>query len=57
MPIGMALRKQEPAHRTFRITGLDGVKRTIAVTAFPLFARAAESVGAVAIFWEEDGKG
>jgi PAS domain-containing protein len=53
MPISIALTEHKPAHRSFRITGLDEVKRTIAATAFPLFARAQEFVGAVAIFWEE----
>jgi PAS domain-containing protein len=53
MPLAMALNERRPAHRRFRVTGLDGVKRTIEVTAFPLFARADEFVGAVAIFWED----
>jgi PAS domain-containing protein len=53
IPLSRALAEQEPAHGTFRITGVDGVKRTIAATAFPLFARTDEFVGAVAIFWEE----
>jgi hypothetical protein len=42
---------------SMKITGLDGEPRTIAVTAFPLFARANEFVGALAIFWEEGSKG
>jgi PAS domain-containing protein len=53
LPLGVALAERRPAHRPLRIKGLDGVDRTIAVTAFPLFARADEFVGAVAIFWEE----
>jgi hypothetical protein len=53
LPLSIALVKHQAAHRPFRITGLDGTKRTIAVTAFPLFARADEFVGAMAIFWEE----
>jgi PAS domain-containing protein len=53
MPLGIALREREPAHSVMRIVGLDGIARTIAVTAFPLFARADEFVGAVAIFWED----
>jgi PAS domain-containing protein len=55
MPLSSALRDRKPAHRSMRIVGLDGVKRQIAVTAFPLFARSDEFVGAVAIFWEEKG--
>ena len=53
LPLMKALRDLEPGHLAFRITGLDGADRMIAVTAFPLFARANEFVGAVAIFWEE----
>jgi PAS domain-containing protein len=52
MPAGIALLEQRPAHHRLRITGLDGVTREIAVTAFPLLARADELVGVVAIFWE-----
>ncbi|MGH2724493.1 MAG: PAS domain-containing protein [Actinomycetota bacterium] len=53
MPLSVALAERKPAHRFMRIVGLDGVKRRIGVTAFPLFARSDEFVGAVAIFWEE----
>ena len=53
LPLGVALRTRIPAHNVLRIVGLDGIDRTIAVTAFPLFARADEFVGAVAIFWED----
>lgn len=53
LPLSIALSERKPAHRTMQITGRDGVRRLIAVTAFPLFARADEFVGAVSIFWEE----
>lgn len=53
LPLTVALNEQRPSHRPISITGLDGVRRTIAITAFPLFARTDEFVGAVAIFWEE----
>jgi PAS domain S-box-containing protein len=56
LPLSIALAQKVPAHRRFRITGHDGVRRTISVTAFPLFARAKEFVGAVAVFWEESGE-
>jgi hypothetical protein len=55
LPLAVALSKHQPAHRTMAITGRDDVRRTIAVTAFPLFARTDEFVGAVSIFWEEGG--
>ena len=53
MAAGIALLDQRPAHGGLRLTGLDGQRRTVAVTAFPLFARADEFVGMVAIFWEQ----
>ena len=54
VPLTKALAKRRPVHRKVAITGRDDIRRTIAVTAFPLFARTDEFVGAVAIFWEED---
>jgi PAS domain-containing protein len=50
-PTAIALNERRPAHDQVKVTGLDGVEREIAVTAFPLFARADEFVGMVAIFW------
>ena len=59
LPLTKVMRDLEPGHLEFKITGLDEVVRKIAVTAFPLFARANDFVGAVAIFWEQrmDGAG
>ena len=54
LPLSLALSERRPAHRSIRITGGDGVERPIAITAFPLWARTDEFVGAVAIFWEEN---
>ena len=53
MAAGIALLERRPAHRALRIMGLDGRRRIVAVTAFPLFARADEFIGMVAIFWEQ----
>jgi PAS domain-containing protein len=50
-PTAIALNERRPAHDRLTVTGLDGVEREIAVTAFPLFAHADEFVGMVAIFW------
>ena len=50
-PTGIALQQRRAAHERLRITSLDGVARTIEVTAFPLFAHADELVGTVTIFW------
>lgn len=57
LPLTKAMRDLEPGHMSMRITGLDEEPRSIAVTAFPLFARANEFVGALAIFWEERSRG
>lgn len=57
LPLSKALQNRVAAHGRLRITGLDEERRDIAVTAFPLFARTDEFVGAVAIFWEEQSKG
>jgi PAS domain-containing protein len=54
MPLGVAIARKEPAHRSFWIEGQDGIRRRIEVTAFPLFAHADDMVGAVAIFWEPE---
>jgi PAS domain-containing protein len=55
LPLGVALTQRQPAHAPLHITGLDGVGRDIAVTAFPLFAKSDEFIGAMAIFWEDKG--
>lgn len=47
-----ALEERVPAHRVMYITGFDGVRHRIDVTAYPLLTRGDEFVGAVAIFWE-----
>ena len=41
----------EPHHLDLCYTGIDGVRREVAVTAFPLMGREQELFGAVAIFW------
>ena len=50
-PTAIALNERRAAHERVKVTGLDGVEREIAVTAFPLFASVDEFVGMVAIFW------
>jgi PAS domain-containing protein len=52
LPLGIALLERQPAHDVFRITGLDGRRRVVSVTAFPLFARSDMLVGVFSIFWE-----
>jgi PAS domain-containing protein len=53
MPAGIALSERRPAHGSIWITGLDGRRRLIAVTALPLFSTPTELVGVIAIFWQE----
>ena len=52
MPPGIALLEQRPAHAKLWMTGLDGERRLLAVTAVPLFASATEFVGMIALFWQ-----
>jgi PAS domain-containing protein len=51
-PGGIALLERRPAYRRLCITGLDGVRREIEVTAFPLLSTPEKLVGMVAFFWE-----
>jgi PAS domain-containing protein len=52
MPAGIALLERRPAHGQLWMTGLDGQRRLLSVTAVPLFASAAEFVGMIAFFWQ-----
>lgn len=52
LPLMVALTRRQPAHRHMDITGLDGVKRHIEVTAFPIEGQGGRHLGAVAILWE-----
>ena len=51
-PLVIALTQHSPAHRDMWIEGLDGVRRLIEVTAFPINGQAERYLGALAIFWE-----
>jgi PAS domain-containing protein len=58
LPLVKVLRNNRPWHAKFEITGLDGAKRSLEVSAFPLEAQGQRHLGAVALFWEtpsEDG--
>ena len=52
LPLVRALSQGQAAHRAFWIRGLDGRRRHIAVTAFPLIGQSDRNLGAVAMFWE-----
>ncbi len=51
-PLALAIDRNEPSHRRWWMTGLDGVARVIEGLAFPLETRDAGLVGAAGIFWE-----
>ena len=55
LPSAIATGRRDPAHREMTIVGRDGVKRTLTVTAFPLFGRGGTFVGALSVFWQRDG--
>ena len=52
-PLVRALRERRPTHQQLHITGIDGVDRSIEVTAFPLEGGRGRLIGAVAMFWEQ----
>jgi PAS domain-containing protein len=52
-PLYVALRRLQPSFRGFLYQGLDGVKRRIEGTAFPLVGQCDRHLGAVGIFWED----
>ncbi|MBA2642984.1 MAG: PAS domain-containing protein [Actinobacteria bacterium] len=53
MPMGIAMTQRRPAHGSLWMTGLDGARRLVSVTAVPLFSTPTELVGMIALFWEE----
>lgn len=54
-PPAIALRERRPAHRRLRYQALDGVWRTVEVTALPLEGQGGRHLGVLAIFWEVEG--
>jgi PAS domain-containing protein len=52
MPGGIAFSERRSAHGTMRITGLDGRRRIIEATVFPLFGVSEDFCGIMGIFWE-----
>lgn len=51
LPLVVALRERRPVHKTIGITGLDGIRKIIEVTAFPIESQGDRHLGAVAMFW------
>jgi PAS domain-containing protein len=52
LPLVQALTLRRPAHDRYWIQGLDGARRMIEVTAFPLIGMAGRFLGGLALFWE-----
>jgi PAS domain-containing protein len=52
LPLMIAVAERRPVHGDFWFRGLDGIRRHIEATAFPLMRVTNELVGAVVIFWE-----
>ena len=51
-PTGIAFLQRRPSHQVLLATGLDGVRRTVQATAYPLFGASQELHGVVTVFWE-----
>ncbi len=45
--------ERRPAHGQLWMTGLDGQRRLVSITAAPLFSSPTEFVGMIALFWQE----
>jgi PAS domain-containing protein len=54
-PLNVARTRLQPCHRRLFFRALDGQKRGIEGTAFPLVGQCDRHLGAVGIFWEESG--
>jgi hypothetical protein len=54
LPLVHALEHGVAAHAAVWITGLDGVRRHIDITAIPLLGREDRLLAAVALFWESE---
>lgn len=52
LPLMVAVAERRPVHSAFWIRGLDGTRRRIEATAFPLIRLAEHLLGAVVLFWE-----
>jgi PAS domain-containing protein len=52
LPLMVALVERRPDHRRFWICGLDGARRHLDVTAFPIIGQDQRHLGAIALFWE-----
>ena len=53
--LGRAMRGNRPTHGEISLAGLDGVRRDLSVTAFPLVGQNDRHLGFVVLFWEYTG--
>ena len=51
-PPGHAFLERVPAHQCLLVTTLDGTRREVEVTAYPLFGRDEQMHGVLTVFWE-----
>ena len=51
-PTGIAFLQHRPSHQVLLATGLDGVRREVQATAYPLLGATDELHGVVTVFWE-----
>jgi PAS domain-containing protein len=51
-PAGIAFINREPSHRKLVATTLDGRRETFECTAYPLFGKADQMHGVLALFWK-----
>ena len=54
LPLVKTLVNQYPAHGTFWIESLEGVRNKISVTAYPIIGQPDRFLGAVALFWKTE---
>ena len=54
LPLVKSLRNKMPAQANFWIEGLDGSRRYLSVTSFPIIGQGHRFLGAIAIFWENE---
>jgi PAS domain S-box-containing protein len=57
MPIAVALLERRPQQGTLIVHGADGQPHRIVTTSIPLDGQGGTLLGAMSIFWEEDGDG
>lgn len=54
LPLVKTLTNKYPAHGSFYIESLKGIRNKISVTAYPIIGRPDRFLGAVAIFWKTE---